>query len=120
MGIHPWTKKKSEAATFIEYLMQPEVNAELAKGSGFLPTIKSSFEQDAFQGELYQSFSEDVLNNTNAKTAPQVVGWGDVSGAIKGAVTKVLTKAATDSWSEGDTEKALQQAAMQAENALQG
>lgn len=120
MGIHPWTKKKSAAATFIEYLMQPAVNAELAKGSGFLPTIKSSFEQEAFQGELYQSFSEDVLNSTNAKTAPQVVGWGDVSGAIKGAVTKVLTKAATNSWSEGDTQAALQQAAMQAENALQG
>lgn len=119
MGIHPWTEKTDAAATFIEYLMQPDVNAGLAKGSGFLPTIKEGFQQEAFQGELYQTFANDVLEGTNAKTAPQVVGWGDVSGAVQSAITDVLTAAATDSWSEGDTRQALDQAAQQANNALQ-
>ncbi|WP_135666035.1 extracellular solute-binding protein [Halorhabdus rudnickae] len=118
MGIHPWTDKTDAAATYLKYLMKPKVNAELAKGSGFLPTIKSSFEKEEFQGDLYQTFNNEVLNNTNAKTAPQVVGWGDVSGAIKSATTDILTKAATGTWSKGDTETALKQAATQANSAL--
>lgn len=120
MGIHPWTEKADAAATFVEYLMQPEVNAGLAKGSGFLPTRKSAFDTEPFQGKLYQDFANKVLQDANAQTAPQVVGWGSVSGFIKKAVTDILTKAATNSWSQGDTRAALDQAAKQANNELEG
>ena len=119
MGIHPWTNKSDAAADFIEYLARPEVNAELNRRRGFLPTVKESFQAEGIaDNELFQEF-KGILEETNAKTAPAVVGWGGVSSAMKNAITTVLTKAATNSWSEGDTKKALDSAVTQANNSLE-
>ncbi|SEL16265.1 extracellular solute-binding protein [Haloferax larsenii] len=116
VGIHPWTDYPDEAAKWLKYLMKPAVNADIASMTGFLPTIKSGFEQEQFSGPLYQTFADEVL--PGAKTFPQVIGWGEVEGTIKNAVTDVLTKGVSGDWSEGDTQAALDKAVQQANNVL--
>ncbi|MFC4405516.1 extracellular solute-binding protein [Haloarchaeobius iranensis] len=116
VGIHPWTNHEDEAAQWLEYLMRPSVNAEIAANTGFLPTIEDGFEQEQFAGELYQTFADEVL--PVAQTFPQVLGWGQVEGIMKNAVTDVLTSAVSGGWSEGDTRDALETAAEQANSVL--
>lgn len=113
VGIHPWTDKQEEAAQWIEYLARPEVNADIAKETGFLPTVKASF--DSIDNELYQKY-QDLL--PTAKTFPQVQGWGQVEQIINDAVSGLVNDAVSGNWSEGDTQEALDQAAQEAQAAL--
>lgn len=116
VGIHPWTDHPEEAAEWLKYLARPEVNAEIAEMTGFLPSVKESFEQERFQDPVWQGFKE--LTSTG-KTFPQVDGWSQVEGIINDAVSGVLVDAATGKWSEGDTRKALEDAAKQANDELE-
>ncbi len=118
IGIHPWTDKQRAAAKFVEYLTRADVNADLAKRRGFLPSVKESFQAPAIQNNsLFQEFNT-LLEDTNAKTAPQVVGWGGVANSLKGAIVDILTKESTGNWSQGDTKKRLDAAVTQANDAL--
>lgn len=116
MGIHPWTDQPEAAAEWIKYLMRPEVNADIAQATGFLPTVEESFEDDRFQTPVWQGFKD--LTETG-RTFPQVDGWSAVEDNINSAVESVLTGAATGSWSDGDTRAALEDAAEQATNELE-
>lgn len=115
VGIHPWTDHPKESAKWLKYLARPEVNADIAQMTGFLPAVKKSFKQEQFQTPIWQGFKK--LTKTG-KTFPQVAGWSKVESTINDAVSGVLVDAATGKWSKGDTKKALDDAAKQANSAL--
>lgn len=117
IGIHPWTDHPEEAAKWLSYLARPEVNADIAESTGFLPSVKKSFEQDRFQTPVWKGFQK--LAST-ARTFPQVKGWSTVEDAINSAVESVLVDAATGNWSKGDTKKALEKAAQKSNKELSG
>ncbi|UPM42971.1 substrate-binding domain-containing protein [Halocatena salina] len=116
IGIHPWTDHPKESAKWLKYLARPEVNADIAEMTGFLPAVKESFKRDRFQTPVWQGFKK--LTSTG-KTFPQVDGWSQVEAIINDAVSGVLVDAATGKWSEGDTRKALKTAAKQANKELE-
>lgn len=115
LGIHPWTDHPEESAKWLAYLARPEVNADIAQQTGFLPTVKKAFEQERFQTPVWQSFKELT---SSGRTFPQVQGWTKVEEAINSAVSSVLVDAATGTWSKGDTKAALKEAAKQGNQAL--
>jgi multiple sugar transport system substrate-binding protein len=115
VGIHPWTDHPEESAKWLAYLARPEVNADIAKRTGFLPTVKKSFEQEYFQTPIWQSFRDLTASG---KTFPQVKGWTKVENAINSAVSGILVDAATGKWSKGDTKAALKEAAQKGNQAL--
>ncbi|WP_135536169.1 MULTISPECIES: ABC transporter substrate-binding protein [Halostella] len=116
VGIHPWTDHPTEAAKWVSYLSKQQVNGELSKSVGFLPTREDSFELDIYEGHLYDSFQEEIL--PTGKTFPAVLGWGQVEESINNAVGEILTSVATDNWDESVTREELDDAAQQAQNAL--
>jgi multiple sugar transport system substrate-binding protein len=115
VGIHPWTDHPEESAKWLAYLARPEVNADIAQRTGFLPTVKKSFEQKRFQTPMWQSFRDLTASG---KTFPQVEGWAKIEDAINSAVSGVLVDAATGKWSKGDTKAALKEAATKGNSAL--
>lgn len=115
VGIHPWTDHPKESAKWLAYLARPEVNADIAERTGFLPTVKKSFEQKRFQTPIWQSFRKLTSSGT---TFPQVEGWTKIENAINSAVSGILVDAATGKWSKGDTKAALKEAAKQGNKAL--
>lgn len=117
IGIHPWTESPEASAMWLEYMSRPAVNAEWAQTVGLLPTVEAAFEEEGFQGHLFQSYKNEVL--PVADTFPQVVGWGEIENALTDAASDVIVDAATGEWSSGDTRQALDDAAEQADNILE-
>jgi multiple sugar transport system substrate-binding protein len=116
VGIHPWTDHPEASAKWVNYLMQPEVNADFALAVGFLPTVMKAFELKQFQGHLFQSFKNEIL--PTGRTFPQVQGWGQIETILVDAVSGILTNAATGNWNKGDTRNVLDTAAKQADSIL--
>ncbi|WP_248517826.1 extracellular solute-binding protein [Salinarchaeum laminariae] len=116
LGIASWSNKVEEAAQWIDYLAQPEVNAELADIAGFLPPTSGGMNTELYSDPFYETFDEEVF--PAAKTYPQVRGWGEIETEIYQTATDILNSAVTGNWSEGDTKSALDDAASVAEEAL--
>jgi len=116
LGITAWSDKVEEAAQWIDYLAQPEVNAELADIVGFLPPTEGGMNTDLYSDPFYDIFADEVF--PAAKTYPQVLGWSEIETVIYETATEILNSAVTGDWSEGDTQAALDDAASVAQDAL--
>lgn len=118
LGIHPWSDKKEASAAWIDYLLRPEVNAELAATVGFLPAVKKSYNEfEPFtKDELLQDF-KDIM--PIAKTWPVINGWSKTETIMIQLISDELSTAVSqNSWQAGDTEKALNDAANRVNSVL--
>jgi multiple sugar transport system substrate-binding protein len=81
------SKVKKEAWAFLDYLFTKDPRIEFTKGEGFLPTTKAEAQDPYFTGNKELQTFVDML--PNAKFAPLVAGWDDVSTAVTRAVQSV-------------------------------
>ncbi|RQG96689.1 substrate-binding domain-containing protein [Natrarchaeobius chitinivorans] len=116
VGIHPWTDHPEESAQWVNYLARPEVNAELAETVSMLPAVEESFDYDAFQSPIFQSFRDEIL--PTGRTFPQFYGWGEIENVLNSTMQQIITDAATGNWEPGDTEAQLEEAAGQVQSII--
>ncbi len=100
---------KEEAAKFINFLMQDDIQLDWAKSLGYLPIKKSMYSDPFFQSDsLIQAFSKQL---EVALSRPTIAQAGEVDDAFGKAVQAALSGAQTP-------QQALDEAAAKAQEAV--
>jgi len=92
LSIFKKSNNKDEAWKFIEYMSQPENQVRWFKLTGDLPSVKSSWEDEAFQVPVIATFGRQL---ERARPSPPIPQWEEIRDKIETYLEEVVYKRRT-------------------------